>query len=197
MVIITSKKTKPRPVNDFYRTPDALAERMVREFVCPHMRHEPFILDAGAGDGVFGRALRATINSRVKQHVDGIDIVAHERAPYDNYYVQDFREYNPPRPYHFIVGNPPYKLAEEFVRHAFTLLAPGGKIIFLLKLAFLESKGRARGLFVDLPLEKVSVLAGRPSFDGTGKTNDYAFAVFVWCNTKTLAPARLSWLDWN
>jgi len=50
----------------------------------------------------------------------------------DAWIVGDFLSVRP-APVDLIIGNPPYKLAQPFVRHALTLLAPGGALLFLLR----------------------------------------------------------------
>jgi len=200
MVIITKKQTKPRAENDFYPTPYALARLIVGRFVT---ERPAFALDPGCGNGVFGYALQ--LASRTST-VCGIDIVKREwmiknNCPYDRWWIDDYLSVDLGRKFDLIIGNPPYNDAEAFIRKSIALSTDKGKIIFLLKLAFLESKKRARGLFREFPPTEVSVLAGRPSFDGTGKTNDYAFAVFVWDvwhrNTHPLEAPKITWFDWN
>jgi hypothetical protein len=55
-------------------------------------------------------------------------------------------------------------------------------------------------LWKEFPPTGVHVLSGRPSFNGTGKTNDYAFAVFVWDKYLMQDNPRntiLEWFDWD
>jgi len=83
-----------------------------------------------------------------------------------------------------IFGNPPYSLAEEFVRKSLELVDDGGYVFFLLRLAFLESKKRHFGLYAEHPLRRVYVLTRRPSFFTTkkdSKTVDaLAYGMFLW-----------------
>jgi hypothetical protein len=89
------------------------------------------------------------------------------------------------------VGNPPYGpkvdgvlLTERFIRHSWDLLAPGGRIIFLLRLAFQAGIGRYWGLWSDLPPTLVAVVCPRPSFGKNSKgkrgTNGTDYGLFVW-----------------
>jgi hypothetical protein len=91
------------------------------------------------------------------------------------------------------MGNPPYRHAEEFIRHGYDLLSVGGSLIFLLRLAFLEGKARRDGLFREMPPYQVAVCSKRPSFSGDGRTNATAFAVFHWRAGYRGAPL-LTWL---
>lgn len=80
--------------------------------------------------------------------------------------------------YDLIVMNPPFSAAQEHVEHAISLLAPGGTVCALLRLAFVASAKRA-------PFRKAHPfdlypLASRPSFTPDGKTDsaDYAWFLF-------------------
>jgi hypothetical protein len=210
MVIITQKKTKPRSENDFYPTPYRLARAICDKFI---VQEPDFVLDPGMGDGVFGLALRDSCREKygfidTEEHpefgIDGIDIVRRPMTGngawiYSNEYIQNYLTFDAPIQYDLVIGNPPYSLAEQFVRKSFQVTSKKGTIIFLLKLAFLESKTRCRGLFKELPPTEVNVLAGRPSFDGSGRTNDYAFAVFVWDKEEMMfsKETKLFWFDWS
>lgn len=85
-----------------------------------------------------------------------------------------------PGSFDLIVGNPPYEYAEEFVRMALRHLAPHGSIVFLFRLAFLESQDRGAGLWREYPPYRVSVCSKRPSFTGNGKTDSAAYALYYW-----------------
>jgi hypothetical protein len=76
-----------------------------------------------------------------------------------------------------VITNPPYSLAEEFVRHSRELY-PHADLVFLLRLAFLASDGR-QALWLDLGTPDVYVLPNRPSFTGKG-TDSADYAWFVW-----------------
>lgn len=59
-----------------------------------------------------------------------------------------------------ILTNPPFKLAEEFVKHSFELLENGNRLFLLLKIQFLESSKR-KELFENYPLEYLVVNSER------------------------------------
>lgn len=95
-----------------------------------------------------------------------------------------------------IVTNPPFKMAEEFARHALHLTT--GKVAMLCRLAWLEGKGR-RALFEETPLARVWVFAGRLSMQRgelgkTGQGGMLAFAWFVWEHGHEGPPA-LGWIS--
>lgn len=74
-----------------------------------------------------------------------------------------------------IVTNPPFYLAEEFVRKA---LKHADHVAMLLRLAFLETRKR-EDLHREHPSD-VYVLSRRPSFMANGATDSCAYAWFVW-----------------
>lgn len=85
-----------------------------------------------------------------------------------------------------IVTNPPYKYAEEFVVKALSLVQPGAKVCFFLKLLFLEGLKR-KSLFQKYPPVRIWVSSRRLLCAKNGefdkKENDsraVAYAWFIW-----------------
>jgi hypothetical protein len=74
------------------------------------------------------------------------------------------------------LGNPPYKHAEQHIRHGLQRARVG--CAFLLRLAFLESQ-RRYPFWQAHPPARVWVLSRRPSFTG-GKTDSCAYAWIEW-----------------
>jgi hypothetical protein len=98
-----------------------------------------------------------------------------------------------------IVTNPPFKLAEQFLRHSLQLGAT--KVAMLLRLAWLEGTER-KAMFESTPIARVLVASRRISMarggtdDGKGGGSMIAFAWFVWDASHTGAP-ELGWFDWK
>lgn len=91
-----------------------------------------------------------------------------------------------------VVTNPPYSLAEPFVRHALGTVPSAGTVAMLLKLNFLEGIRRKK-LFEESPPSWVYVFSRRlkfpmPSGQGGGVL---AYAWFVW-----LPDARETRVGW-
>ena len=76
-----------------------------------------------------------------------------------------------------VITNPPYSLAEEFIR-ACRDAYPCADLVFLLRIAFLASAGRLP-LWQDLGTPDLYVLPNRPSFTGSG-TDSADYAWFRW-----------------
>ena len=96
-----------------------------------------------------------------------------------------------------VVTNPPYKLADEFARHAFDLTT--GKVALLTRLAWLAGQKRYRALFSTLPLARVWVFSRRlpmmhrVGYDGPKSTSAVDHAWFVFDHTHIGAPT-IGWL---
>jgi hypothetical protein len=96
-----------------------------------------------------------------------------------------------------IVTNPPYRLADQFVRHAIELCP---KVVMLLRLAFLE--GTKRSDLVDGALARVWVFRNRlprmhrDGWTGPRATSTVAFAWFVF-EREHAGPISLSRITWS
>lgn len=94
-----------------------------------------------------------------------------------------------------VITNPPYNLAEDFVRAGLQIAEK--KLALLLRLAFLEGAARQRSIFSQQPPARVWVFSERITFypknaqrKGSGTT---AYAWFVW-DQEHHGPTHLSWL---
>lgn len=94
-----------------------------------------------------------------------------------------------------IVTNPPFSLAEMFIRHGLTLAH--NKLAMLLRLAFLEGQVKGKDLFVHHPPSRVWVFSKRVTFYPKGaevkSSGTQAFAWYVWDKEHT-GPTQLGWL---
>jgi len=142
------------------------------------------ILEPSAGSGNFIKVLREMGN---KGHITSVEIRAEELCILDFYsneiIVGDFLshefEYDK---FNYIIGNPPYSLAIEFLEKCFSISNPKNTtIIMLLRTAFLESKKRYK-FWQRHPVNHLYVLSERPSFTGKG-TDSTSYSFFVWDNS--------------
>jgi len=166
---------------DFYPTPEWCVDALL-----PHLLHRcpprcGWVLEPGCGDGAIGLPL-----AQAGYAVRGIDIRPEcERLPRrlgDGNYVAavgDFLEvalggqWASPLA---IVGNPPYSLSMEFIKHSLSLLH-GGLLAFLLPLDYLSTQGRA-AFWREYPAD-VLVFDKRPSFTGGG-TASTNYGWYMW-----------------
>ena len=82
-----------------------------------------------------------------------------------------------------IVTNPPYKHAEDFIRHALEIVPDGSKVCMFLKIQFLEGKARKK-LFAEYPPKRVWVSSSRIKCGMNGEFSEsasmMALAWYVW-----------------
>lgn len=96
----------------------------------------------------------------------------------------------------WVITNPPFRLAEEFVLRALTIATEG--VAILARTVFLESVGRYRNLFENTPptkfaqfTERVPMLRGRLDRNATTATG---YAWLVWEMECADAVPRLMWI---
>lgn len=186
-----------REVLDRYYTPDALALACIWALPAPPSSPRA-ILEPSVGGGSFARAARKRWGYSPDLVCIDIDPEAPGLRQATGAVVGDFAAWRPSAlmAFDLVVGNPPYAHAEGHIRHAFAIVAPGGRVGFLLRLAFLESLTR-RQFWKMHPPESVSVVTPRPSFTGGG-TDASAYAWFVWRKERGVrVEPRLGWLDWT
>lgn len=174
-----SKNNVNRVKNDFYETPSEAIEAILeREKLLPGT-----ILEPCAGRGAITKVIS---NKYPKRKIISLDINPQSKGIIKG----DFLVYTPKESIQNIITNPPYKEAKQFLEKSLKLAK--GKVIMLLQLGFLESKGRYQ-LFKDNPPTKVYVFSSRISCDTQG-TKRVAYAWFVWDNQSQNKNTILDWI---
>jgi hypothetical protein len=186
-----------RVENDAYLTPArpalAICEHLARRGVFPSRVIEP-----SAGAGAFVRAARLVWPAAhvTANEIDRRRRVALLRAGAHVVLFQDWPRLarrlaaapHDGRP-RLIIGNPPYRFAEEHVDAALACLQRGERLAFLLRINFLGATKRVE--FWNRPgLEEVAPVAPRPSFLGSG-SDGTEYALFTWLKGYR-EPARLA-----
>jgi len=185
----TTPETGRQP-RDFYPTPAWCTEAVLPFLLrrCPPTPGRGYVLEPGCGAGDIALPL-----ARAGYHVRGIDIRPECERPdapvegatpggsygasagdYLEWAVRPWRQWQRPMA---IVGNPPYSLCAEFIKHSMDLLAGDGLLCFLLTLDYLATQGRAD--FWRAHPADVLVLDRRPSFTGGG-TASTNYGWFMW-----------------
>jgi SAM-dependent methyltransferase len=186
-IYVSDKDTLPkRAENDEYITEITLIEAAFESY---GPRQSKAVLDIGAGDGRWGKIWGERTEAKI---IAGVEIQDKPRPTlythwYDN---QDFMTWETDLTFDLIVSNPPYFIAEPIIRKAWSLLRPEGRMVFLLRLAFLAGVGRYNGLWNDLYPNEVAVMSRRPSFYGGG-TNGTDFGLFVWDKNRDGSPVGM------
>jgi hypothetical protein len=172
-----------REKDDFYATPE--------ESTLALLRAESFdgpIWEPACGNGAISKVLEAA-----GHRVASTDLV--DRG-YGEPRVDFLMEYTPRAPN--IITNPPFKLASDFARKALQLTT--GKVALLLKVGFLEGKGRG-DLYDVMPFARLWVFRERQTFLKGGDTSVtmngaggmIAYGWFVWEHGYTGKPT-LGWI---
>ena len=178
----------PRQDKDSYLTQPELAHATISWMADNlSMGYVKKILDPGAGTGVWGKAARWRYRNLAE--IDGVEIRRNKNPGYyNNWYPRtDYLKWPISTLYDLIIGNPPFKLAEAFVRKSLSSLNHLGWLCFLLPSDFAHTQGRARGLFTEHPPEYLLSLAERPVFTGPsgqslGNANPNNYSLFLWQN---------------
>ena len=183
-----------RNQRDYYPTPRAFCDAALALVEITPQR----ILDVGVGRGVWGAAARSRWSAAHIEGVEARDVTPH--PAYDVWHRGDYLHHPLSGEFDLIMGNPPYNIAESAVRRSLGLRGAGGEVLFLLRLAFLESQSRYRGLWEEHPPSRVIVSASRISFTGDGKSDATAYALYGWqghTRSSTSAGVCLWWFDWK
>lgn len=158
----TGRGTK-RQAHDFYATPTWCTEAIAQQI---HWHNGIVdVLEPCIGDGAIANVL-------LEKYVDHVEWAEISRG-------RDFLTYEFGRKFDFIITNPPFSLAQEFVEKSLTL---ANCVIMLLRLNFLASAKRKEFWEKNAPTA-VYVLTKRPSFTGDGKSDATDYAFFVWDKT--------------
>lgn len=165
---------------DQYYTPQKVADALVAHYLTRFPKPD-FVIEPSVGKGAWSRAINEQAQPK---HILGIDLEDHSEGSLfcDNQFLnRDFLQYDPIAtglPVDLVIGNPPYSEALAHAEHALSLVQNGGRVAFLLRLAFMETAARAPFWAANKP-RLVTVLAQRPSFTGKG-TDSAAYGFFVW-----------------
>ena len=151
---------------DFYPTPEWATLALLE-----NERFGQDIWESACGDGAMSKVIEEFYNG-----VSSSDL-------YDRGYGDPEVDFlNTTRSHDFVITNPPFHSAEDFVSTG--LKNTKKKFALLLRLAFLEGAGRQRNIFSTAPPAKVWVFSERITFyprgaerKGSGTT---AYAWFVW-----------------
>jgi len=171
--------------DDFYETPEQATRALLRYEPLPDRIWEP-----ACGKGAISRVL-----AEAGHDVTSTDLV--DRG-YGQAGIDFLMETVAPRGVQAIVTNPPFKLADQFVRHGLTLVP---RVVMLLRLAYLEGAGRA-----DIHAKISRVWVGRErlpfmhreGYEGPKHSNSGApFAWFAFSRDKQPGPIALQHISWR
>lgn len=166
-----------RKESDYYATPRNAINSLLEKYHIAEPQEK--ILEPSAGNGIIIEALR---DFGYTNDIYAIEIRGEERETLlrhtKHVSIQNYLDVDTKQKFNVIIGNPPFSLAQEFIDKSLELLSPGGRLIFLLRTNFLESKKRFQWWQDKFPT-RLYVLSSRPSFTGKG-TDATSYSWFVW-----------------
>lgn len=176
--------------DDLYETPPCAVRALLAVEEIP----SGAVWEPACGPGAIVRVLRAA-----GHEVWSTDLVDYDSPDQDQAGI-DFLLEHGAAPYYVgsIVTNPPFKLADQFVRHAL-MLCP--RVFMLLRLAFLESERRT-GILDSGWLRRVYVfrkrlpMMHRAGWSGPRASSAMAFAWFCFDRTNP-GPTELQRIGWE
>lgn len=170
-----------RHKSDYYVTP----HKPIKDFITAFLIQEPDairgknILDPCAGGDKHNVMSYPTVISKFSPNsIQTYDIrkdsLANKKVDYLKYNVK-------PNYYDVIFSNPPFCIAEDFIRKGLNDVKMGGFVIMLLRLNFFGSKKR-KPLFIEYMPKYHFIHSERISFITTekSKTDSIEYAHFVW-----------------
>ena len=163
---LVSRKEKYESNLDLYETPSEITNKLLTRL---DLDDKSLILEPANGMGAISNVIKewgykcSTLDIR-----EGIDFLTIEDNPI----------------YDAVITNPPYKFAKEFVEKSLLQVKDGGKVAMLLRLSFLEGKGRYH-FFRDSGLKTVMVSCGRITMFPFGQEvpknkGTLAYAWYIW-----------------
>ena len=169
-----------RHKSDYYVTPKKDVDLFLNEFSEKEnklMTHYHYLDPCCGGDTENGATYTELLKEKYPNaKVLGLDIREDSKADI----VTNFLEYNKPsnEECHIIISNPPFYLAEDFIKKSLELVDYGGYVIMLLRLNFFGSKKRKKIFENNMPLS-CYIHHKRISFMN-GATDSIEYAHFVW-----------------
>jgi hypothetical protein len=176
--------------DDLYETPAVAVEAMLRAERLPTWLR---IWEPACGRGNIVKVLRARGNE-----VLATDLIDYGSKHRNTFYGHDFLTKGSQDKIEAIITNPPFKLAEAFVRHAIDICP---RVITLLRLPFYESVKRT-DILEDSGLARIHVFRNRlpmmhrDGWTGPKATSAMAFAWYVWDRAHK-GPTTIDRISWE
>lgn len=182
---VMAQRYEPKDSADDFPTPPWATRALLEHVIGPRKVEGLTCLEPACGRGYMSRPLAEYFG-----RVDSADAHQYGFAP-----VRDFLTFPYEAQSHdWVITNPPFRLAEEFVQRALTVARSG--VAILARTVFLESVGRYQGIFRETPpsvfaqfSERVPMVKGRVDAKASTATG---YAWFVWIKGET--SSRLDWV---
>jgi 23S rRNA G2445 N2-methylase RlmL len=137
----------------------------------------------------------------VKKTENNLSNLSKDKISKFNSIIDDFCSHNFSEKFDFIITNPPFSLAYEFIQKAKQIATH--KFAFLLPLSYLHGKTRFDEIWSDrnFPLSRIYVFVRYPMLgnklriDGKYKTGMMVYAWYVWDKNTINKEPIIKWID--
>jgi hypothetical protein len=182
---VMSQRIEAADSADDFPTPPWATRALIEHVIGKGSVRRQTCLEPAAGRGYMARPLAEYFAS-----VDAADAYAYGYAPIRDFLLHPYEAGS----HDWVITNPPFRLAEEFVARALTVARRG--VAILARTVFLESVGRYEGIFKANPptkfaqfTERVPMVKGRLDAKASTATG---YAWFVW--EKPPSNPQLMWV---
>ncbi|SMF65615.1 hypothetical protein SAMN02982989_3382 [Xaviernesmea oryzae] len=182
---VMAQRFEPKDSADDFPTPPWATRALIEHVLGPNRVRELSCLEPACGRGYMARPLAEYFSK-----VDAADAYPYGFAPLRDFLTFPYEALS----HDWVITNPPFRLAEEFVQRAMTVARSG--VAILARTVFLESVGRYESIFKECPptvfaqfSERVPMVKGRVDAKASTATG---YAWFVW--EKGNASSRLAWV---
>lgn len=176
-----------RAAGDFYTTDPAAVEALLRSG-CVATRYNT-VWEPACGNGRISEVLNKYFDTVVSTDLYDRD--------YGTSGIDFLETKSMPDRCDIIITNPPYSLADEFVKHAMDILPYGGTYWALMNLSYLAGKKRKTEIYDHRYLRKVLIFSGRincyKNDIQTGHSSPVNYAWFCFVKNNCL-PAQIRWI---
>ena len=183
---VMSQRGDPLDSPDDFPTPPWATRALLKHTLADYRLDTMSCLEPACGVGHMSRVLEESFGS-----VESSDAYYYGHGQIRDYLSHPF----PAKSVDWVITNPPFRLAEEFIQRSFAIARVG--VAILARTVFLESVGRYERIFSHSPpttfaqfVERVPMVRGR--LDGRATTAT-GYSWFVWeLDSKT--HSRLAWI---
>ncbi len=183
---VMARRVEPHDSLDYFPTPPWATRALCEHLKKDHPLHRQVCWEPACGEGWMARPLAEYF---AKVHATDVHDYSASWPGQDGVcdFLIDWGHAVFPEPVHWVITNPPFRLAEEFIRMALSVADVG--VAVLVRTSFLEGQERFRRLFSQLPpamvlqfVERVGIFRGRIDQYGSTAT---AYCWLIWLHADT------------
>lgn len=183
---VMSQRTEAKDSPDDFPTPPWATRALLEHVLGAKIERKQTCLEPACGAGHMAKVLQEYFN-----RVECSDAYSYGFGQRRDFLTQPYS----PKSYDWVITNPPFRLAEEFLMSALTVARCG--VAILARTVFLESSGRYNSIFRHTPpsmfaqfVERVPMVKGRLDKKASTATG---YAWFVWDKSAN-GSAQLVWV---